>query len=183
MLATVTNGFAWCRHTPVCCLATYMYFMWNPSTADFAMHNTLIKVAILYGRVCWRIIVTLHYYHSSGDKHLLILLLRMVTWMYLKFFTNMEQTCHWEIEWVLLVSQLLVVTPFTDKVIVLLQCKIGTTVLKALMCWCLGGDCRGLVHSGCITIHVLDCLLTCMRVTVAINQCGRAAVLCTKAEQ
>ena len=32
-----------------------------------------------YSSVCWRIFVTLHYYHRFGDEHLLIMLLREVT--------------------------------------------------------------------------------------------------------
>ena len=49
------------------------------------------------------------------------------------------------------------------------SCRECSKQSKALMCWCLGGDCRGLVHTECITIH--DCwqLLICIQVTVAIN--------------
>ena len=36
------------------------------------------------------------------------------------------------------------------------------------MCWCLGGDCRGIVHTGCITILRLH-VATHMQVTVAIQ--------------
>ena len=42
-------------------------------------------------------------------------------------------------------------------------------LIKALKCWCLGGDCRIFVHTGYITM--LDCmqLLTCMQLTICIN--------------